>query len=109
MSRAEDSPSFAKEGPCLALEEKLYRVRYEVDKDHPHIRLDEGVCRACQERVCTFICPARVYVPSPEDPGLVKVNHENCLECGTCRVACPREGIVWDYPNGGKGVKYRYG
>jgi ferredoxin like protein len=96
-------------GTSLPLEEKLYRVRYEVDADHPHIRLNETVCRECSERVCTFICPARVYVPSPEDPGRPKVNYENCLECGTCRVACPREGIVWEYPNGGMGVRYRFG
>lgn len=109
MSRGQSALSPARDGLSLPLEEKLYRVRYEVDEDHPHIRLDETVCRDCLDRVCTFICPARVYVPSPDDPGLIKVNHENCLECGTCRVACPREGIVWDYPNGGKGVKYRYG
>lgn len=109
MSRVERPQRPGGDGVSLALEEKLYRVRYEVDQDHPHIRLDETVCKDCPDRVCIFICPARVYVPSAEDPRLIKVNHENCLECGTCRVACPREGIAWDYPNGGKGVKYRYG
>jgi ferredoxin like protein len=96
-------------GLSLPLEEKLYRVRYEVDIDHPHIRVDAAVCRDCKERVCTFICPAGVYVLSQEDPNVIQVHHENCLECGTCRTACAREGVHWDYPNGGKGVKYRYG
>jgi ferredoxin like protein len=94
---------------ATSLEEKLYRVRYEVDSDRPHIRLEETICRECKERICTFICPARVYVPSPEDPDRIQVHHENCLECGTCRVACVREGIHWEYPNGGMGVKYRFG
>jgi ferredoxin like protein len=95
--------------PFMSLEEKLYRVRYEVDADHPHIQLDEAVCRACKDPICTYICPAQVYVVSPEDPELIQVHHENCLECGTCRVACTRGGILWSYPNGGMGVKYRYG
>jgi ferredoxin like protein len=93
----------------MSLEEKLYRVRYEVDSNHPHIRLDEAVCRNCTDRICTFICPARVYVPSSEDLNIIQVHHENCLECGTCRVACTREGVRWEYPNGGMGVKYRFG
>jgi ferredoxin like protein len=93
----------------MALDDKLYRVRYEVDSDHSHIQLDENICRECGERVCTFICPARVYVPKPDDERAIQVHYENCLECGTCRVACAREGIQWEYPNGGMGVKYRYG
>lgn len=109
MKGREGSPGSAPSEVLIPLEEKLYRVKYEVDPDHPHIRLVEAVCRNCEERICTFICPAKVYVSSQEDPRLIKVNHENCLECGTCRVACKREGIIWDYPDGGKGVRYRYG
>ena len=37
------------------------------------------------------------------------IGYENCLECGTCRLACPYENISWKYPRGGFGVKYRYG
>lgn len=97
------------EGPGMALEEKLYRVRYEVDPDHPHIRIRQELCSRCRRRVCTFICPAGVYVESPGEPGQIQVRHENCLECGTCRVACGCEGVIWDYPNGGMGVRYRFG
>lgn len=108
MSHVEDSRR-PWEGPAVSLEEKLYRVRYEVDADHPHIRVEEAVCRACGDRVCTFICPARVYTQSSDDPARIQVRHENCLECGTCRVACGCEGIRWEYPNGGMGVRYRFG
>jgi ferredoxin like protein len=93
----------------MPLDEKLYRVKYEVDSDHSHIRLDESVCRRCTHRVCTFICPANVYIQSPDEPERIQVHHENCLECGTCRIACTQEGVHWEYPNGGKGVNYRYG
>lgn len=106
----EDRAESVQEDPlAMTLEDKLYRVRYEVDADHSHIQLDQSICRTCRDRICTFICPARVYVPSTEDPDLIQVHYENCLECGTCRVACEREGIQWEYPNGGMGVKYRYG
>ena len=97
------------QGPRLDLEDKLYRVRYEVDAEHPHIRVDGEACGRCVDRICTFICPAKVYTESPIDPGQIQVRHENCLECGTCRVACKCEGISWDYPNGGMGVRYRFG
>ncbi len=97
------------EGLQMPLEEKLYRVRYEVDPDHPHIKVNQDICSRCGDRVCTFICPAGVYVESPGQPGQIQVRHENCLECGTCRVACTCEGITWDYPNGGMGVRYRFG
>jgi ferredoxin like protein len=93
--------------PHIPLEEKLYRVHYEVDQDHPHIRLVEVVCKECTRRVCTFICPAGVYLQ--DEQGRITVRHENCLECGTCRIACPKEGIVWEYPSGGMGVRYRFG
>ncbi len=93
----------------LTLEDKLYRVRYEVDRDHPHIRVNEEVCRSCTDKLCTSVCPAKVYSIKPEDPSMISVAFENCLECGTCRKVCDKEGIQWNYPDGGMGVKYRYG
>jgi len=93
----------------LSLEDKLYRNRYEVDEGNPHIKIREEACRGCERRVCLFICPAKVYVQPVDDPGRIIANHENCLECGTCRFACEKEGIEWSFPGGGKGVKYRFG
>lgn len=93
----------------LSLEDKLYRVRHEVDRGHAHIKVKEEVCRSCTDKVCTVICPARVYTVKTDDPSMVSVSFENCLECGTCRRVCVREGIEWSFPNGGMGVKYRYG
>jgi len=95
--------------PNFPLEEKLYRVHYEVDRDNPHITVDYEACKNCGQRVCTFICPAKVYVAEGDEPSRILVRHENCLECGTCRFACPRGAIKWNHPNGGMGVRYRFG
>ncbi len=93
----------------LTLEDKLYRTRFESDPDHSHIEVDDEVCRLCETRICLSICPAKVYTPNPNDESLIAVSHENCLECGTCRIACPNEGITWRFPDGAMGVKYRFG
>jgi len=53
-----------------------------------------------------FICPAKVYELS--DKGVPIVSYENCLECGTCRVAAPEE-VEWAYPQGGYGVTFKFG
>lgn len=93
----------------LTLEDKLYRTKFEPDAGHSHIVLDEEVCARCKDKVCLVICPAEVYKKDPNDTEKVSVSHENCLECGTCRKACPYDGIRWKYPEGGRGVKYRFG
>ncbi|MDZ4197665.1 MAG: 4Fe-4S dicluster domain-containing protein [Kiritimatiellia bacterium] len=92
----------------LTLADKLYRTKYETDA-HSHIETIDEICRVCKNRVCLKICPAEVYKTDPNDPQRIAVSHENCLECGTCRKACPYEGIRWAYPDGGRGVKYRFG
>jgi len=93
----------------LSLEDKLYRTRYEPDPDNPHIEVDQRLCAACRDRPCLFICPAQVYKTDPNDESRVMVSHENCLECGTCRKVCPHKAINWRFPDGGMGVKYRFG
>ena len=93
----------------LTLEDKLYRTKYEPDAAHPHIEVNSDHCVKCADKPCLFFCPAEVYKPNPNDENLVTVSHENCLECGTCRYGCPYQAIDWRYPDGGMGVKYRYG
>jgi len=93
----------------LSLQDKLYRTRYEPDAAHPHIRVKPESCVNCHEKPCLFFCPAEVYRKDANDPRLISVSHENCLECGTCRYGCPYEAIEWNYPDGGRGVKYRFG
>jgi ferredoxin like protein len=70
-----------------------------------HLKIKEGADpKVVEEKL--FICPAKVYELS--DKGVPIVSFENCLECGTCRVAAPDE-VDWEYPQGGYGVTYKFG
>ena len=35
------------------------------------------------------------------------VQYENCMECGACRIACPKGAINWNYPNDNCGIIYK--
>lgn len=93
----------------LSLEDKLYRTKYETDEGKSHITVDDQECRQCDDKTCLYVCPAEVYKPNPNDERLVTVSHVNCLECGTCSRACSHGAIDWQFPDGGMGVKYRFG
>ena len=90
----------------LSLEEKLFTVGRRTAKE-AHIRLDPGLCAGCLGRVCLHVCPAQVYVWD-EAEAKIHLRYENCLECGTCRVACEMGSIEWSNPSGGSGVIYKH-
>ena len=71
-----------------------------------HLKIKEGANGKKLVEGKLFVCPANVY--ELNDKGEPIVNFENCLECGTCRVAAPDE-IEWEYPQGGFGVTFKYG
>ena len=71
----------------------------------PHIHVNSQICAQCPHKLCTYICPVENYTIVD---GEVVFSWEGCLECGTCRVVCDQEAIVWDYPPGSFGVIYRY-
>jgi len=80
---------------------------YKVDAE-THIVVNHALCRAaCAVKYCTYVCPAQVYTLGGD--GLVHVEHDGCLECGTCVVACPADALTWHYPRAGHGVQYRFG
>jgi ferredoxin like protein len=88
------------------LEEKLATVRFRVHHE-PHIRVHTEVCEDCSVRACVYVCPAGLFTPL-SDGGML-FNYEACFECGTCYVACDKEGAIeWDYPQGGFGVTFRF-
>ncbi|MEK6590585.1 MAG: 4Fe-4S dicluster domain-containing protein [Nitrospinota bacterium] len=89
------------------LPEKLFLLRFKVDKDN-HLILNKDVCWGCDERVCLFICPSEVY-RWDEGRKEVIVSYEGCLECGSCRIACKEGAIDWRNPRGGFGVLYKFG
>ena len=88
----------------LSLEDKLFTVRRR-QYNESHINVNVELCRDCSSRICTRVCPAEVYVWNGEKHG-VDVQYENCLECGTCRIACEMDAIEWTNPPGGMGIVY---
>ena len=60
----------------------------------------------CAGQPCLYFCPANVY---RLENGRIGVAWEGCVECGSCRVACPHLNIEWRFPTGGCGVSLRFG
>ena len=90
----------------MNLKQKLYYVRYRINQGKPHIHMDSKQCLICDDKPCIDICPAGNF--TIED-GTVVLAWEDCLECGACRIACIRQSICWEYPDGRFGISYRYG
>lgn len=87
------------------VDQRLATVRFRVDS-HAHIQVNNEVCKECSTQACVYVCPANLFTPLSD--GTILFNYEQCFECGTCYVACNREGaITWTYPKGGYGVSFR--
>lgn len=89
------------------VDEKLFKVKYVPDSE-THLKPEPEMCKICVSKVCTYVCPAKVY-EWHEDEQKLTVGHENCLECGACRIVCEKKCIGWQYPKGNKGVTFRQG
>jgi ferredoxin like protein len=90
----------------ISIEERLGLVSFEVDKEK-HIKVDTSICRDCKDKPCLRFCPAKRY--TLEKGGEIKHDHEGCIECGSCKFACPRGAVDFGYPKGGFGVYYKFG
>ena len=90
-----------------SVDEKMATVKIKIDKD-AHIIVKKERCRDCPTRPCLVVCAAENY-KWDEKRGELIFNYEGSLECGACRIICPRDAIAWSYPKGGFGVKYRFG
>ena len=91
-----------------SIEERLYTIRYKADEQSHLIVKDQEVCARCELKECNYFCPSDVYLWH-EDLKMTSVAYENCVECGTCRLACPDYNIEWRYPTGGYGIAYKLG
>jgi len=91
----------------MTITEKLAVNKYELDEGHPHIEVNHELCsRLCKTKACLHVCPAGVY---SEQDGKIIADWAGCVECGTCKAACPEQALVWEYPRGGFGIVYRFG
>ena len=91
-----------------SLEDRLYTVKYD-DPGESHLDVKiPGICETrCREDDCVTVCPADVWTRGED--GLPMIAYENCLECGSCRWACPYNNVDWSYPERGAGVTYKKG
>jgi ferredoxin like protein len=85
-----------------SIQDKLATIKYNCD-NKTHIALNQKKCSKCKEKVCTYICPAGVY-KIDENTNEIVVQYENCLECGACRISCPKHAIDWHYPASSCGI-----
>ena len=56
-------------------------------------------CRQCEEPLCVFSCLTGALRKDLES-GLVVVDEDMCIGCGTCVVACPSGGLTRDPSRG---------
>lgn len=93
----------------LTIAEQLGVNAFQTDRSSHLTLSDPNLCNTCALRPCISVCPAEVY---HYESGRLRINHENCVETGACRIACHEFGnraLVWSLPIGGRGVNYRYG
>lgn len=90
----------------MNIEDRLSLLNYKTDESYAHITVDPNICETCPDHFCTFACPAKCYTLIE---GKLNFKYEDCVECGTCAVACSHGSVSWTNPKGGHGIKYKYG
>lgn len=88
------------------IKDKLSLDTFKAAKES-HLKVNQELCQKCEARCCLWVCPAGVYTQN--EKGVISIEFEACLECGTCLLACPHSAIEWSYPKGGFGVQFKYG
>jgi ferredoxin like protein len=86
------------------IDNKLFLNNYKVDTICHLAIKDQNICEQCKEKTCTQICPAHIY---EWKDGHITISYEGCLECGACRIGCPKDNIDWKFPRGGFGIQFR--
>ena len=89
------SSSYTPSIPLLA--DRIAKLNYNDDKDS-HIKVLTPDNDFMKKLVT--LCPTKCY---SEEKGQVTIQHEGCIECGTCS-----EQTDWKHPRGEKGINYRY-
>ncbi len=90
----------------MNIEEKLSVLNYKTDPTYEHITVNPSICEVCPDNFCTFACPASCYKMID---GKLNFKYEDCVECGTCFVACSHGSVKWTNPKGSQGIKYKLG
>jgi len=61
------------------------------------------VCEQCTNPICGRVCPVQA-ISRDEATGVVHVDHDVCIGCGTCAAHCPL-GVIHVSPDLKKAVK----
>lgn len=92
------------------LEAKLATISYRPDFAWQHVDIrDQARCQECPGKECLVICPVKVFQWTHNNNDPVSVHYRQCVECGACRLACPKDNIAFCYPRAGGGVVFREG
>jgi electron transfer flavoprotein-quinone oxidoreductase len=81
-----------------SLQERIAKLDYN-DDSIPHIQVTKPRSEFMVKMAS--LCPTRCY---SYENGNVILQHEGCIECGTCAYE-----TLWRHPRGTKGVSYKYG
>lgn len=73
----------------------LWRKVREFNEDLPNAQSFITMsCNHCADPQCMRVCPAGTY--SKRDDGIVIQNHDDCIGCQMCIMACPYHAPVFD-------------
>lgn len=90
------SSSYSPNIPSIA--DRIAKLNYN-DDHKSHIKVLNSNNEFMKKMVT--LCPAKCY---SEEGGKVVIQHEGCLDCGTCS-----QETEWRHPRGEKGIHYQYG
>jgi len=82
----------------LSMADRIANLTYN-DDSLAHIKVLNPSSEFMKKMV--ILCPAKCYT---EEGGKVIIQHEGCIDCGTCS-----EETEWRHPRGEKGIHYKYG
>ena len=90
------SSSYSPSIPSIA--DRIANLNYN-DDSFAHIKVLNPTSEYMKKMVT--LCPAKCYT---EESGKVIIQHEGCVDCGTCS-----QETEWKHPRGEKGINYKYG
>jgi ferredoxin-like protein FixX len=83
--------------PTIA--QRIAKLKYD-DDNLSHIKVLNPKSEFMKKMVT--LCPTKCYSLEKDDD--VTLQHEGCIECGTCA-----KETEWRHPRGEKGINYQYG